>query len=124
MADNSYIADDPDFEDLVNRYYRALYQFAFSLTRAEAEAGDLTQQTFYVWAAKGHQLRDAAKVKTWLFTTLYREFLKILSLADFIMPPAGELAHWPTAAIFSPQGGFCGETSGHSPMKTAKLKSK
>jgi RNA polymerase sigma-70 factor (ECF subfamily) len=29
-----------------------------------------------VWATKGHQLRDAAKVKTWLFTTLHHEFLK------------------------------------------------
>ncbi len=45
------------------------------MTRDEADACDLTQQTFYVWAAKGHQLRDATKVKTWLFTTLHREFL-------------------------------------------------
>ncbi len=29
-----------------------------------------------VWAVKGHQLRDVSKVKTWLFTTLYREFLE------------------------------------------------
>jgi RNA polymerase sigma-70 factor (ECF subfamily) len=36
----------------------------------------LTQQTFYVWARKGHQLRDVSKVKTWLFTTLHREFLE------------------------------------------------
>src|SRR5581483_2615097 len=34
-------------------------------------------QTFYLWAARGHQLRDAAKVKSWLFTTLYREFLGV-----------------------------------------------
>jgi RNA polymerase sigma-70 factor (ECF subfamily) len=33
------------------------------------------QQTFCIWANKGHQLRDATKVKTWLFTTLHREFL-------------------------------------------------
>jgi len=32
--------------------------------------------TFYVLAAKGHQLRDVSKVKTWLFTTLHREFLE------------------------------------------------
>jgi len=67
---------NPDFEELVQTHYRALYQFAFSLTRKEAEARDLTQQTFYIWATKGHQLRDATKVKTWLFSTLHHEFLK------------------------------------------------
>lgn len=70
------MADDLEFESLVARYYAPLYQFAFSLTRAEADACDLTQQTFTVWATKGHQLRDVSKVKTWLFTILHREFLK------------------------------------------------
>jgi RNA polymerase sigma factor (sigma-70 family) len=65
-----------DFESLVNCYYTGLYQFAFSLSYSEADACDLTQQTFYLWAHKGKQLRDRTKVKTWLFTTLYREFLK------------------------------------------------
>src|SRR5271170_8378150 len=69
------MAEILDFEDLVARHYQPLYQFAFSLTRDEAEACDLTQQTFCIWAAKGHQLRDITKVKTWLFTTLHREFL-------------------------------------------------
>jgi RNA polymerase sigma factor (sigma-70 family) len=68
--------DKLDFESLVSRYYSSLYQFAFSLTRTYTEASDLTQQTFYVWATKGHQLRDVSKVKTWLFTTLHREFLE------------------------------------------------
>src|SRR5437867_3133821 len=70
------MADGLNFERVVAHYYEPLYQFAFSLTRAEADACDLTQQTFYVWATKGHQLRDPAKVKTWLFTTLYRQFLE------------------------------------------------
>lgn len=64
-----------EFENVVAHHYGPLYQFAISLTRNEAEACDLTQQTFYIWAAKGHQLRDVSKVKTWLFTTLHREFL-------------------------------------------------
>jgi len=67
--------EDMKFESLVERYYAPLYQFAFSLTRVEADACDLTQQTFTIWAMKGHQLRDDSKVKTWLFTTLHREFL-------------------------------------------------
>jgi RNA polymerase sigma-70 factor (ECF subfamily) len=65
-----------EFESVVARFYEPLYQFAFSLARAEADACDLTQQTFYVWATKGHQLRDPTKVKTWLFTTLHRAFLE------------------------------------------------
>ncbi len=69
------MAESPDFDGLVTAYYGMLYQFAFSLTREEAEACDLTQQTFCIWAGKGHQLRDKSKVKTWLFTTLHREFL-------------------------------------------------
>ena len=75
-GDESKTTARPEFEELVDRFYRPLYQFAYSLSQTETEASDLTQQTFYVWATKGHQLRDASKVKTWLFTTLHREFLK------------------------------------------------
>jgi RNA polymerase sigma-70 factor, ECF subfamily len=67
---------DAEFIQLVDRFYPALYRFALSLARSEADACDLTQQTFYVWATKGGALRDAEKVKSWLFTTLYREFLR------------------------------------------------
>ena len=70
------MATGDDFDGIVAQFYEPLYQFAFSLTRAEADACDLTQQTFYVWATKGHQLRDKTKVKTWLFTTLHRAFLE------------------------------------------------
>jgi RNA polymerase sigma-70 factor (ECF subfamily) len=66
---------DLDFEELVEEFYMPLYRFALSLSRHESDAADLTQQTFFLWASKGHQLRDASKVKTWLFTSLYREFL-------------------------------------------------
>ncbi|CAN5521584.1 RNA polymerase sigma factor SigR [soil metagenome] len=64
-----------DFEKLVEDFYMPLYRFALSLSRQESDAADLTQQTFLLWAMKGHQLRDPSKVKTWLFTSLYREFL-------------------------------------------------
>jgi RNA polymerase sigma-70 factor (ECF subfamily) len=73
--DESDMTGGLDFEALVSQYYASLYQFAFSLTRSESDACDLTQETFYIWAAKGHQLKDLKKVKSWLFTTLHREFL-------------------------------------------------
>jgi RNA polymerase sigma-70 factor (ECF subfamily) len=66
-----------EFEQLVDAHYQALFRFAMSLTRDEASASDLVQETFCIWAAKGDQLRDRSKAKTWLFTTLHREFLSM-----------------------------------------------
>jgi len=64
-----------EFEDLVDAHYQALYRFGMSLVRDPDIASDLVQETFCIWAAKGHQLIDRTKAKTWLFTTLHREFL-------------------------------------------------
>src|SRR5258706_5468418 len=66
---------DMDFEQLVDQHHAALYRFALSLSRNECDACDLVQEAFYAWARKGHQLVDKSKVKSWLFTTLHREFL-------------------------------------------------
>jgi RNA polymerase sigma-70 factor (ECF subfamily) len=69
---------DPElnFEDIVSAYYQPLYRFGYSLAKNEHEAGDLAQQTFFIYAEKGSAIRDKSKVKSWLFTTLYREFLR------------------------------------------------
>ena len=67
---------DISFEGLVREYYQPLYKFAYSLSKSADNAADLTQQTFLIWAEKGHTLRDPAKAKSWLFTSLYREFLR------------------------------------------------
>ncbi len=91
----------PDFEQIVDAHYVALYRFALSLARSEPSAADLTQQTFYLWASRGHQLRDAAKVKSWLFTTLYREFLS-LHRRESRFPQAdleGETAELPAEGV-------------------------
>jgi RNA polymerase sigma-70 factor, ECF subfamily len=64
-----------DFQSLVDLHYGPLYRFAMSLTRTESDACDLVQQTFLTWATKGHQLQDASRVKSWLYTTLHRAFL-------------------------------------------------
>jgi RNA polymerase sigma-70 factor (ECF subfamily) len=61
---------------LVGEYYRNVYRYAYRLCGNEADAEDLTQQTFLVVQAKLHQLRDAAKVQQWIFAVLRSCFLK------------------------------------------------
>jgi len=67
----------PEFQLLVERYYETLYRFGYSLAGNRTDACDLVQQTYLIWARSGTNLRDAGKAKSWLFTTLYREFLKL-----------------------------------------------
>ena len=101
MDNGKQITDELDFEKVVNQFYQPLYQFALSLSRAESDACDLTQQTFYIWQTKGHSLRERDKVKTWLFTTMHREFLNSkrryarfphidMEQAEAELPPAPE----------------------------------
>jgi RNA polymerase sigma-70 factor, ECF subfamily len=68
--------DTKAFEEAVSAYYEPLYRFALGLSRSEADAADLTQRAFEKFATKADSLRDKAKTKTWLFTTLYRDFLQ------------------------------------------------
>lgn len=68
--------EKPEFATLVERYYEPLYRFAFGLAGSEADACDLVQETLYIWARKQGQLKEPGRVKSWLFTTLHREFLQ------------------------------------------------
>lgn len=65
---------NPAFAQLVSSHHEGLYRFALSLTGSEGDASDLVQQTFVTWAEKGRQLREGSRVKSWLFTTLYRAY--------------------------------------------------
>lgn len=69
------LVNDADYEQAVHSFYEGLYRFAFSLARNEDDACELTQEMFARLLTKGGQVRDPAKVKSWLFTTLYRIFL-------------------------------------------------
>lgn len=68
--------DEKAFEEVVHAHYEPLYRFALGLSRREADAADLTQRAFERLGEKADTLRDPSKVKTWLFTTLYRDFLQ------------------------------------------------
>lgn len=66
----------PSAEELVHKYQDGLYRFARSLTKEESAAMDLVQDTFLTFLRKGDSVRDVSKIKSWLFTTLYRAFLR------------------------------------------------
>src|SRR5580700_5071775 len=76
VSSENLVTHELDLEAVASRFYVSLYRVALSLTKNEAEAGDLTQQTFFILAQRSHQIRDISKVKCWLFTTLRREFLR------------------------------------------------
>jgi RNA polymerase sigma-70 factor (ECF subfamily) len=65
-----------DLDSAVAEFYQPLLRFAASLAGNADAAADLVQQTFYIAQTRGHQLRDPRRLKTWLFTTLMREFLQ------------------------------------------------
>jgi len=90
-----------EFAELVDAHYQALFRFGMSLTRDVDRASDLVQETFCIWAAKNSQLRDRSKAKTWLFTTLHREFLtQRRRAAKFSDEPLDEEK---SAAVFAPE---------------------
>jgi RNA polymerase sigma-70 factor, ECF subfamily len=68
--------NETDYEDAVVNFYEGLYAFGYSLSGNEDDASELTQETFYRLLTKGAMVRDSSKVKSWLFTTLYRIFLR------------------------------------------------
>lgn len=70
------LVTDQDLELAVRTHYADVFRFALSLTKQEADACDLTQEAFYLLSAKGRKVTDASKLKSWLFTTCYREFLR------------------------------------------------
>ena len=67
--------NDQDYDSAVSSFYEGLYRFAYSLTGNADDACELTQETFATLLTKGGQMRDRSKIKSWLFTTLYRVFL-------------------------------------------------
>jgi RNA polymerase sigma-70 factor, ECF subfamily len=67
--------DELDYEQIVALHHEGLYRFAFSLAGNSDDAAELTQEAYVRLLNKSWQLRDSSKVKSWLFTTLYRIFL-------------------------------------------------
>jgi len=65
-----------DITSLVHEHHGPVYRYAFRLTGSTQDAEDLTQQVFLLAVQKIDQLREADRVRAWLFTVLRRCFLK------------------------------------------------
>ena len=55
------------FENLVRRYYRAVYGLAFKYSRIKEDAEDITQEVFVILARKLYSFKHRSSFKTWLF---------------------------------------------------------
>ena len=61
------------FEELYCRYYKPLFLYAYSLTHAQADAEDLTANTF----VKALTTFSGGNIQAWLYTVLRNEFLDL-----------------------------------------------
>ena len=80
LATRYTVAKKIDLEAIVSKYYAALYRFGFALAKNESDAADLTQETFLILTKHQNQIREPERMKSWLFTTLRREFLRIIRI--------------------------------------------
>jgi len=65
-----------DFETLVELYYQPIFTFAVRLCGGLEQALELTQRTFCQALNHKSYLGGTQRAKAWLFTLLFREFLK------------------------------------------------
>jgi RNA polymerase sigma-70 factor, ECF subfamily len=64
-----------DVERLVTEHYVSLYRYAYRLTGSEADAEDLTQETFCKAQMNLRQLRDNTRARNWLYSILRNAYL-------------------------------------------------
>jgi RNA polymerase sigma-70 factor (ECF subfamily) len=73
MSEGAFQAE---LADLVSAHQAELYRYAYRLSGSQADAEDLTQQTFLVAQAKLGQVRDQDCRRAWLFAVLRNAWLK------------------------------------------------
>jgi len=65
------------FEQIFHAHSSDLWRFAYFLGSSRCEAEEVLQQTWLRAWEGFHSLKKADKARAWLFTILYREFLKM-----------------------------------------------
>ena len=92
-----------------------IYAGALRLTRHEADAQDLVQETYAKAYRSFHQFQEGTNLKAWLFRILTNTYINIYRKAqrEPIVNPTDELADWQLADIQSrtPEGMRSAEVS-------------
>ncbi|MEZ6141729.1 MAG: RNA polymerase sigma factor [Zavarzinella sp.] len=93
-------ANESEFRRIVEDYYAQLYRYAYRLSGTQADAEDLTQETFCKAHLQWGKLRETTKVRSWLYTILRNVYLhklrsakirKEVTLESFGTTGSGEL---------------------------------
>ncbi len=81
------------FEQCVDEHSPALYRVAWRMTGCESTASDLVQETF-LQAWRGlESLRDAGRMRSWLFGILHNQYLKSVRSVRRMKPMDGVDLH-------------------------------
>jgi RNA polymerase sigma-70 factor, ECF subfamily len=72
----SHPSQQPDLTRLIEDHYEIVYRYAFRLSGEEADAEDLTQQTYLIAQSKLHQLKHPEAARSWLCSILRHLFFK------------------------------------------------
>lgn len=78
-----------DIHMLIAQFHDSVYRYSFRLTGRQADAEDVTQQTFLIAHEKLEQLKSPSSAKSWLMTIARNCFLKRLRVKQAI--PASNL---------------------------------
>ncbi|GAA4821470.1 sigma-70 family RNA polymerase sigma factor [Nocardioides caeni] len=70
--------DRSAFAGIYEKYADRLFDFAHSMTRNREEAADAVADSFVVMAEKVGQLRDASRLRPWLYSVVRNECLRTL----------------------------------------------
>jgi len=72
------VGDPAGLAEAYDRYAVSLYAYCRSMLREPADAADAVQDTFLIAAAKLRELRDPAKLRSWLYAVARNECLRRL----------------------------------------------
>lgn len=69
-------SDEPNIHMLISQYHDSVYRYSYRLTGRQADAEDVTQQTFLIAHEKLCQLKSPSSARSWLLTIARNCFLK------------------------------------------------